>query len=67
MRSMHRTMALGLLALLSACSHQAWYEGFKVAAVNDCNKQPPGEREECLRRANHQSYDSYEKERSVRP
>lgn len=60
-------MALSLLLLLSACSNQAWYEGFKVGAENDCNKQPPGAREDCLRRVNPQSYDSYEKERTTRP
>lgn len=66
-RNFHRVSVACLVALLSACSHQAWYEGFKVGAGNDCNKQPPGAREDCLRRVNQQPYDSYEKERSARP
>lgn len=65
MRYGYRTLALILLTLQSACTSQAWYEGFKVRAENDCNKQPPGAREECLRRVNQQSYDSYEKERAA--
>jgi len=38
-----------------------------VGAENDCNKQPPGAREDCLNRLNRQSYDRYEKERATRP
>ncbi len=67
MRCRQRTLVLGMLLLLSACTHRAWYEGFKVGAENDCNKQPPGAREECLQRVNQQSYDSYEKTRTTRP
>jgi len=56
-----------LVFLLCACTHQAWYEGFKTGAENECNKQPPGAREDCLKRVNRESYDRYEKERGARP
>ncbi len=68
MPSFCRTISASLLLLLlSACTQQAWYEGMKVGAENDCNKQPPGAREDCLNRLNRQSYDRYEKERATRP
>lgn len=30
-----------LLVSVSACTTQAWYEGLKQGAVNQCDKQPP--------------------------
>ena len=65
-----KTMALifaGLSASLlnSACSTQAWYEGMNRRAENECEKQPPGAREECLSRVNKKPYDAYDKERGA--
>ena len=52
-------------ALIGGCTTQAWYEGMKQSAVNNCDKQPPGAREECLSRVNQKSYNDYEKERAA--
>ena len=51
---------------LCACTTQAWYEGFRHGAENECRKQPPGAAEDCLSRTNKQSYDEYAKERSTK-
>ena len=51
--------------LMSGCSTQAWYEGMKQGAVNNCEKQAPGARDECLNRVNTKPYDAYEKERAA--
>ena len=53
-----------LMLMMAGCSTQAWYEGFKGAAENDCYKQPPGAIADCLSRVNKKSHDDYEKERS---
>jgi hypothetical protein len=53
-----------LLVSVSACTTQAWYEGMKQGAVNQCDKQPPGAREDCLSRLNKKTYDAYNKERA---
>ncbi|GAB2180612.1 hypothetical protein DLREEDagrD3_08350 [Denitratisoma sp. agr-D3] len=53
-----------LTATVTACSTQAWYEGVKRGAENNCRSQPPGESERCLEKLNKQSYEEYEKERS---
>lgn len=52
--------------LLCACTTQAWYEGFRQGAENECRKQPPGAAEDCLSRTNKQSYDEYARERSTK-
>lgn len=49
---------------LAACSTEAWYEGMKVRARNECYQQPAGERQNCLDHVNKDSYDKYEKERA---
>jgi hypothetical protein len=59
-------VALALAAALGGCTTQAWYEGAKVGAQNECRKQPPGAAEECLARANKKTYEQYEKERSTK-
>ncbi|MES2879784.1 MAG: hypothetical protein V4713_15325 [Pseudomonadota bacterium] len=51
----------------SGCSTASWYEGMKRSAENECEKQAPGAREDCLSRLNKKTYDSYEKERAARP
>jgi len=48
----------------SACTTEAWYEGVKQSARNDCQRQPPSAVNECLSRVNSQTYQDYEKERS---
>jgi hypothetical protein len=37
--------------LVAGCSTKAWYEGLKVNAQNDCRRQPSGDTESCLARA----------------
>jgi len=59
-------LVLALASVLSGCTSQAWYEGAKVGAQNECRKQPPGAAEECLARVNKKSYEQYEKERSTK-
>ncbi len=54
-----------MLATLTACSTEAWYEGAKRGAENQCRQQPPGAVDECLSRVNKSRYDTYEKERST--
>ncbi len=55
--------AMGAL-MLAGCTNQAWYEGLKLSAQNECRRQPPGELESCLARVNKMSYDEYERMRS---
>jgi len=50
----------------SACTHQAWYEGVKEGARNNCRSQPPGEVDACMEKLNTKTYEEYEKERSDR-
>jgi len=57
-------LAIALITVLGGCSTQAWYEGAKVSAENECAKQPPGAAQECRARLNKQNYDQYEKDRS---
>ena len=52
---------------LGGCSTRAWYEGMKLSAENECQKQPPGAREDCLAKLNRKTYDAYEKERATVP
>lgn len=52
------------VVLTSACTTQAWYEGAKQGAENQCRMQPPTEAERCLENANKKTYDEYEKERA---
>ena len=56
---------LATLCTLGACSTEAWYEGAKRSAENQCRQQPPGAVEECLARVNKSRYDTYEKERTA--
>jgi hypothetical protein len=51
-------------SLQMGCTTQAWYEGAKMGAENECAKQPPGAYEECRARVNKQKYDEYEKARA---
>ena len=69
-RALHRTIVLvsivpSLLATISACSTEAWYEGAKRSAEQQCRQQPPNAVDECLGRVNQSRYDRYEKERTT--
>jgi hypothetical protein len=58
------TLLMAIMAIVSACTTQAWYEGAKQGAENQCRQQPPSEMERCLENMNKKTYDEYEKERS---
>ena len=51
---------------LSMCTTEAWYEGMKRSAENECRQLPQGESENCLSRVNKKTYREYENERSRR-
>ena len=53
--------------LLSACTTQAWYQGIKTGAENECLNQPPGAAEQCMERLNKKSYEEYQRERASKP
>ncbi|MDI1299698.1 hypothetical protein [Methylotenera sp.] len=57
------TFAFCIIAI-AGCTNQAWYEGAKQGAENNCRSQPPGESERCLEKLNKKTYEEYEKERS---
>lgn len=65
---MKRTIFVSCLIVASllgsACSTEAWYEGAKQSAKDNCRMQPPGMVDECLSRVNDQTYQDYEKVRS---
>lgn len=50
-----------LLVGLNACTTQAWYEGVKTGAEQNCRVQPESERDRCEARRNKASYEDYEK------
>ncbi|MEY4591165.1 MAG: hypothetical protein RIR18_60 [Pseudomonadota bacterium] len=52
------------LLLGSACTTEAWYEGVKRSAEDNCRKQSGNAVDECLSRVNRQTYQEYEKSRS---
>ena len=56
-------IALPILMLLGGCTTQAWYEGVKISAENECKKQPLGAATDCLSRLNRKTYDEYQKDR----
>jgi hypothetical protein len=66
-RRVSMLLTLTCAPLLTACTTQAWYEGSRASARQQCNQQPPGAYEDCMRRLNEglggQSYESYERER----
>ena len=57
------SFAICIMAI-SGCTTQAWYEGAKQGAENNCRSQPPSESERCLEDLNKKTYEEYEKERS---
>lgn len=59
---------LGVLTvahILTACTTEAWYEGVRRGAENDCRKQPGTAAEDCLARLNKAPYSEYSKEREA--
>jgi len=48
----------------SGCTTEAWYEGVKRSAEDNCWKLPPSAADECLSRVNKKTYPEYEKERT---
>jgi hypothetical protein len=58
------TLMSTLIVEISGCTKQAWYEGLKQGAENECRHQPPGEIDRCLERVYKKSYEEYEKERT---
>jgi hypothetical protein len=63
-RNAARVLSFALaVGAAAGCSTQAWYEGMKFNARNECNRQPPGETESCLRRVNTMTYEEYERNR----
>jgi hypothetical protein len=64
MRNFQKKITLPILLLMSGCTTQAWYEGFKISAESECYQQPLGVVSECLSRLNKKTHEEYEKERS---
>lgn len=59
-------LAISTIACLAlqACTHQAWYEGFKAKQRQDCyDNHSQDEIQQCLDRVNSVTYEEYEKER----
>jgi hypothetical protein len=52
------------MTTITGCTTQAWYEGVKKNAENNCRSQPSSESERCLEKLNNKTYEEYEKERS---
>lgn len=53
-----------LLSALSGCSARQWYDGAQTMAKQNCQRQPPSEREQCEARLSKDDYDTYEKQRT---
>jgi len=49
---------------IAGCTTEAWYEGMKRGAENECRQLPQGESENCLSRVNKKTYREYENERA---
>ena len=64
MQTVRFQVVLCAVLLLGGCTTQAWYEGVKIGAENECNKQPPGAAADCRARLNRKTYEEYEKERT---
>lgn len=60
----HMAKLFTVSLLMAGCTTEAWYEGMRRKAENDCRAQPAGAAEECLARLNTRSYGEYEKERT---
>lgn len=56
--------SLATLLLAAGCSSQAWYDGTRQSAENDCRSQPPASYNDCMARVNTLSYPDYERQRN---
>jgi len=56
-------VAMLMVISVQACSQRLWYEGLKQSHRNECNKEPPSAREECLKATTSDSYDEYQRKR----
>ena len=65
MSAVRRFVMLAIWVGLNACTTQAWYEGVKTGAEQNCRAQPESEKERCATRLNKESYDNYEKLRKA--
>lgn len=54
-----------IMLLIIGCTTEAWYEGLKRSAENECRQLPQGESENCLSRVNKKTYREYENERAA--
>jgi len=65
-----RTVSSGFALLLmlgsSGCSTQAWFEGMRTRAANECAQLPGSAYEDCMRRIPTHSYEDYERQRTGR-
>ena len=53
-----------LVALVATgCTQRAWYEGIKQSQRNECYKEPPSAREECLKALDSETYEEYQRKR----
>ncbi len=57
-------LVVSIFLAVCGCTTEAWYEGVKRGAENNCRSQPPAEVDECMEKLNKKTYDEYEKERS---
>lgn len=48
-----------MMAVLSGCTKQAWYEGMRTGHANECGRLEGEAREKCLKN-NDMSYEKYE-------
>ena len=61
------TLPISMLLIVLAvfgCTKQAWYEGAKQGAENECRHQAPSEIDKCLANLNKKTYQDYENARS---
>ena len=63
MKKIQCCLAILMAISVQACTQRAWYEGLKQSHRNECNKEPPSAREECLKATNSDSYDEYQRKR----
>lgn len=66
-RCVTRVLVPVVVLVISGCASpsRAGYEGLQISAQNECEKQPPGAREDCLAGLNKKTYDTYDKERTT--
>ena len=55
--------ALLLMAALSACTTEGWYEGLQRSAEAECLKRPGATAQDCSAKVNAQRYPEYEQAR----